>query len=458
MPREIDIVPFASNELNTDYLYTQREYYASSSQVYPSEDNSNNPLPKPLDIWYEKPNWGKIDTAGRLVFPDPDILRTISTDGLGAINFVADAYSDFKNFVLDARGRLRTSMTSFVDIQTPTKAHDNVVLAYQQYFENVLDQSFINVFLSDEDKYKISSFLDFAKEYILFTEVNPEIPHTLAGYLLSPRTDYRCSGLIIEFSDDRYDKDADKWVNYLSNDFFYDYVKLAASFGFYVRKNVPSAIAANLNSNRLKNYMVQYGVTNTAQFFAKYYLQAEYISYVSFKRYMFFSYASFISHRPRVEIIKYQNCIKKKLSDSSFKTKREIILRPADISYFDPTYSKFTSIYSDYTFMKLYIKIRLIEENVKLKKSQYNRLIDKLVFEYKKTDLFGAMLYFSNFLADKRKNNFSKLTRVKNNAMMSQNVSTGQGAGASASSYFPSTSTGATSAGSTGGGGSTSGY
>tara|TARA_R100001126_G_C4888048_1_gene183774 strand:+ start:16732 stop:18072 length:1341 start_codon:yes stop_codon:yes gene_type:complete len=419
MPREIDIVPFASNELTSDYLYAQRDYYNTSSLVYPKEDDFNNTLSKPLDIWYQKPNWGKVDTRGRLVFPDTDILRS-TVNGLSVVNFVADAYTDFKNFVLDARTKFRTSMTSFIDIDKPKKAHDNVVLNYQNYFENTLDQNFNNVFLSDEDKSSIMNFKDFSREYSFFVETNREIPHTLAGYLLSPRTDYRISGLIIEFGEDGYDNDTDKWNNYLSNDFFYDYVKLAASFGFYVRKNVPWAIAANLNSNRMKNYMVPYRTTSATQMFNTNYLQAEYMSYISFKKYMFFSYASFISHRPRIEIMRYKNCIKKTLSDSSFKTEREITLRPSEISYFDPSYSKFTSIYSDYTFMKLYVNIRLIEEKVNLTNQKFDSLIRRLVYEFENTDIYGAMLYFSEFLADKRINNFSKLTRLKSPDRMSQ--------------------------------------
>ena len=35
MPREIEIIPFANNDLDSDYLYSQREYYVSSSEVYP---------------------------------------------------------------------------------------------------------------------------------------------------------------------------------------------------------------------------------------------------------------------------------------------------------------------------------------------------------------------------------------------------------------------------------------
>lgn len=435
MPREIDLVPFASNDSNTDFLFSQREYYVSSSDVYPEQDQFNNTLPQPLDIWYERPYWGKVDTKGRLVLPDVTYLRSIA-NGLSAMNFVAAAYIDLRDYVLNARNRLRTSMTTFINIDDPIKAHDDVVIQYKDYFENTIDPGFVNVFLSDIDKNKIYNFLDFSREYFSFVEVNPEIPHTLAGYLVSPKMSYRNSGLIIEFADDQYDKDSDKWVKYLSNDFFSDYTKLTSLFGFYVNKHVPWSIAPNLYSTKMRNYMVPYRTTNIEKMFSKNYLQAEHISYISFKKYMFLSYASFISHRPRIEIVRYENCIRRTVSDSSYRTEREIALRPTEISYFDPSYSKFTSIYSDYTFMKIYVKIRLIEEGIKLNKLEYDRLITKLVLEYQGSDDYGAMLLFSEYLAQRRMKNFSKLTRRKKSDSMSSN-STNQ-SGGSLASYFPS--------------------
>ena len=85
MPREIDIVPFANNDLPSDFLYSQREYYVSSSDVYPQLDDNQNTLSKPIDIWYEKATWGKIDTKGRFVFADPAYIISVG-DGLGVMN------------------------------------------------------------------------------------------------------------------------------------------------------------------------------------------------------------------------------------------------------------------------------------------------------------------------------------------------------------------------------------
>lgn len=419
MPRKIDIVPFAENDLSADYLFEQRTYYVSSSDVYPQEDRYKKDLPKPVDMWYNKPYWGKVDTRQRLVLPSPGSLSLLTVESnLSTLNFVSDAYISFRNYAVDAASKLRTSMTSFIDIENPKKAYQDSVLDYKEYFENTLEPGFINTFLSEADKSNIDDFMDYLDEYLLFVKSNPEIPHTLAGYISSPFVSYRSSGMIIEFSYDDYDRDSNKWNKFLSNDFFYDYVKIASYYGFYVSKHVPWAIVANLNSKYMKDYMVRYNVSNMLDNFNLNFLQAEYISFESFKKYMFIAYASFLRHRPRKEEIIYKNCIKNKLSDSSFRTEREIKFRTFEINYFYPDYELFTSLYSDVFFLEAYTKIRLKEEKVTLDQRAYETLLLRL---FKTSgDIYNKLLTLSEFLAHHRKNKFNKLTRKTNSDSISQ--------------------------------------
>ena len=436
MPRKIDIVPFGDNDLTSDYLFTQREYYVANPEVYPQED-----LPKPVDMWYNKPYWGKVDTKQRLIIPDPDALLPISGE-LEVINFVADAYFSFRNFVLDATSKFRTSMSSFIDFDNPKKAHQDTILDYKNYFENTLEPGFINTFLSEKDKSEIENFEDYASEYILFVDVNPDIPHTLAGFISSPLVSYRHSGMIIEFATDDYDDDGNKWDNFLSNDFFDDYVRIAASFGFYVSKHVPWAIAANLNSQRMRQYMTNYGVTNIANNFNLNFLQAEFISFESFKKYMYLAYSSFITYRPRTERVIYNNCIKQRISDSSFKTIREIYFRPLELNFLAPNYQEFTRIYSDIFLLKIYVKIRLKEEKILLNKRQQEILMINI---YKtKGDIYNKIDTLSKYIASQRKNRFNKLTRKTKSVSMTEEI-------APASSYFSGMD-------GSGGGGGTTGY
>ena len=55
--------------------------------------------------------------------------------------------------------------------------------------------------------------------------------------------------------------------------------------------------------------MRRYNIDNMLQNFNLNYLQAEYISFESFKKYMFLAYTSFITNSPRKEKIIYKKTI-----------------------------------------------------------------------------------------------------------------------------------------------------
>lgn len=412
MPREINTIPFANNDLASDYLFNSRKYYVSDESVYLQGPG----IPKPVDIWYDRPLWGKVDQKQRYIIPGDEHLKPIS-DELSAMNFVADAYHDFKNYAIAARNSLKTSMTSFIDIGNPKKAYEDVVLQYQDYFVDFLEQEFANRFITDQKRATIDTFNDYSKLYMRFFDINSSIPHTMVGYLSSNFVSYRASGLIIEFSTDDYDKDEIKWEDFLSNDFFEDFTKISGNFGFYVNKHVPWAIVANFNSKGMRRYMLKYNLKNASDVFKGQYYPAEYISYNSFKNYMFLSYSSFLRRYPVVEKVSINNCIRSTFMESSYKTKRQLSLRPNEFSKGllenDIDFDSFLKEYGEMYFIKLYTKIRLAEEGIDLRTKEYNNLLMKIHRIMKKHDIVPAFTYFSNFLASKREKKFFALTREK---------------------------------------------
>ena len=237
MTRKILYEPFAHNGLPADYMFFQRKYYNTQPIIYPSN------LPRPIDMWNERPLYGKVDTFERFVFPFTPSLKTVGS-GLLAINFVADAYKAMATFMQGASAGARSSAGSLVHIETPVKAADDLPLLYERYFKEDLDPLFVGSFLTSLRQAEIKSFADYLRFYVTFARANPQFPHSQVDFLASNRVSNRVSGLMIEVpvaGDKRlpYDADKPKWDHFLSQTFFPDYAQIAEGFGFYVNKHIP---------------------------------------------------------------------------------------------------------------------------------------------------------------------------------------------------------------------------
>ena len=103
----------------------------------------------------------------------------------------------------------------------------------------------------------------------------------------------------------------------------------------------------------MKKYMDEYEIKSIEENFTNNFFLAEYLSYISFKKYMFSSYYSFITDLPRVERFRFHNCIRNNIIDSTYKTKRIISHRRTEFEWVpDATYEDFTNIYSDLYFIE----------------------------------------------------------------------------------------------------------
>ena len=418
MAKSITFEPQAKNDLASDHLFVQRKYYNTSDEIYPTN------VPKPIDIWYKKPLFGKVDTIGRYVYPDPVRLKPIRNNQ-SVLNFVADAYTDFANTIAAAVNGTRTCISSFIDVTTPVKAWVDINVLYDKYFVTQVNDPFVNGFLADTKTInKIVDFKDYMTQILAFVLASPETSFTKTSFLASNDVGNNCSGLIIEFANDQYDNDNWKWKNYLSNDFFEEYVHAAGAFGFYVNKHVPWSIVANLNSKAMKRYMEGYGLYDASQMFVNYYYQSEYISFEAFKRYLFASYTSFVEDSPFIEKVKVFNCIRKPiLGASKFNTVTKKIPRKKEFTESQsfeeveptiPFYEDFEKKYSNAYLFDKYIDIRLIETGFKVFKNKYT--YDKIKKATMKVlyskDIYDATIFLSeailshkNYLTSLKENN-----------------------------------------------------
>ena len=107
MPRQLsnNLIPFGENGLTPDFLYTQREYYLKSTEIYPVGPN----IPRPIDIWYQRPLWGKVDTFQSPIIPKNkylngytiQIFSGLEREKADSIFFTADSiYSELEIYTL----------------------------------------------------------------------------------------------------------------------------------------------------------------------------------------------------------------------------------------------------------------------------------------------------------------------------------------------------------------------
>jgi len=405
--------PFAKNGLPSDYLFVQRKYYTLEQRIYP------NISPKPIDMWFKRPLYGKVDTYGRFVYPNKANLKPIRENHY-VVNFVADAYTDFANIIESAVRTDRTCISSFIDVTKPTKAWEDLTTVYHKHYTNNIGQTFGNLLANDKNKLnKMIDFKDYMKYFIDFVSNNATFEFTKAAYLSSNKVSNRCSGLVIEFSNDPYDDDNLKWTKYISNDFFEEYVKIAGAYGFYINKHVPWSIVANFNSKAMKKYMRRYNLYTTSQVFRKNYLQSEYISFETFKKYLFAGYATLIGLKPYIETTTYNNKIRSTTMSSQYNTKfskrpRKVEFQNASITELRPEaprYSEFVDIYSEKYLFRKYIEVRLIEMGInnsatkkKIIKTAFTILAKKGIYEAT-IFLSEAFLSQKNYLTSLKENN-----------------------------------------------------
>jgi len=246
--------PLGKNDLGAMDIFQERKYY--KEQIYPNHFIA----PTPLDLWYERKYFGKIDNDGNAIFADNSKLKQLKNDNdpnIFALDFVVDAFNDFKSHFLFLNKK-QVEGTPFA-LLTPERATRHVLQDYDVWMDEVY-QRFSTGFMSKPSRQKkLIDFNSFVKLFNEFVQFNAHsIPLTLSKYIYSPLSSPSISGLMIEITSDSHGNDLDKFNHLISNDNFLCYVNSAEEFGFKIDKNMPGRMIADIKSPAMKKYMQTY--------------------------------------------------------------------------------------------------------------------------------------------------------------------------------------------------------
>jgi len=342
----INPTPTGKNGLSSFAAYYQRLLYR---ELYPSN------IWSPLDTWYDKQYYGKVDRIQNTVLIDPNALKTIKsadTPNLLAANFVVDAFEELAAHMRNAKlvgVCVSTGNSQMLDMKAQ-RAYEDPKAIYAGYLNTVFGS-----FADKTPRYtdKIVDFPSFVTEFLQHLKIiSGYVPITLTNYLLTGAISGFSSGLTISIDTAPFDDDEYKYESFIKDPNYTFYVRSAKKFGLIVNKNAPWLLTADLFSAAAIKQFSEYGTEeypiDEYNFFPAYYNLTYLFDMPILKQYIINSYRSYIDRNAHYE--------KKRFSEScgTFDVKR-VLRTPL------PTSNTSDDLPSDKELVDLYLSLRSIE-------------------------------------------------------------------------------------------------
>jgi len=247
----------ANNEQGAYRLFVNRKEYSDSAWEYPTK------RPTPIDLWYDKPFYGRMDSYANAVSVKNQYIKQFNNQSKNvfALNFVVDAFQnmvDFYNIGINV-GKVKTKNSSLVTLEAKEGwfSHDK---QYESYMSDVLYKTFNSSFMAKGRDDKVSNFDDFMIMFKKFLSKSvPGFPFTKVGYISSKRNDPLTSGLMLEILENvDCGDDQEKYDSFINDPNINFYLYSAQRYGFKVDKNAPWRLVADLGSPIMQKFMENY--------------------------------------------------------------------------------------------------------------------------------------------------------------------------------------------------------
>jgi len=373
----------ANNNLGSRQLFDQRLTY--SAFAYENLREEIRPVIKDFNR-DEFILYGRVDKNYRAVTVDQSSLVAIpDTNEQFALPFVASAITEFtKQVKIDLDKKKLAKFPFFRNLE--------VVRSYVPYDYvqvNMLNRAFDGFLYSQRALNKakdimnidmfIQRFVDFLMEYA------QENPLSSQAFVTSRFYDMSCSGLCIDFREENFSDDAVKMA-FIDSPYFDYYASLAAKFGFYVDKNMPTRLVSNLSSSATKKFIVSTGQTNPSptNVFIQNYNTAYRRDIEIFKNFMFISYRRYATTRPTVKETFIQ--------DGNLFTRyhqREFELA-----------AEYEKKYTNEFWTDFYVKLRNVESQLDFSENQIRTITNNAIQIEKSIDRLTSLNYINRVFMD----------------------------------------------------------
>lgn len=292
-----------NNFLNSRSIFIERKKY---DELFPES------VIRKIDLWDEKTLFGKVDRFNNPIILKNQMVRQISVDNnVYAVNFLADAFFQIKREFKEKERRKRINLDGsvFTDLE-PKKGFISVEVEYSKFL-NLLYSSF-GTFLQQNQNYQ--RLVDFSSFFILFKEFLTNLSNglffTKSSFILSKYCSPLCSGLMLEISNNSHSQDEEKVKKFINDRNFNFYQKTAKKYGFYLDKNAPWRLIANVNSPQMKEFMIKFGFKDKDDLFDRGYEKTSQNEFQQIKEIMVRFYNSYVFANP-ILVVRKRKCAEK---------------------------------------------------------------------------------------------------------------------------------------------------
>jgi hypothetical protein len=321
--------------------------------------------PYQLDTWYDKKKYGLVDNKKRSLIPKSELIASYQNDsGISNSNigFVTDAFLDMKKYNEDFfRGNKLDKNGSIYLTLNPVSTHVDIDDEYINFINSLYD-IFANKFLTEKGKKELKDINLFMKYFIEFIKISyTSVPLTRSEFIKSFICPSAVSGLEINFDEVNILNDIRlKTETYVNDNNFNHFVETARRYGFFVDKNAPWKIIADLESPVMKKYYKNFNVNSAEEVLANFYYVAYHSDLETLATVLVSMWNSFVSTEPlSIKNEKINGC---KNLFTEVGNKKQIDL---------PTFNKLFNIN---WLIRLYLFIRCLENSLKINQTKFENI------------------------------------------------------------------------------------
>jgi len=254
---------------NTDDSTTDLFFRRTAYDVYSYESDPNIPSDEVIKDFrtYESLFYGRVDTEQNVILPKNNYLVRLpskSQKTFYALDFVVDAYTDLLKTatmrIQDGGLPLQNadgSEEQYIGPYEIGRAYSNVGKAYNDHMKEIFNIFYDDYLLTRGKVDKVANFDDFMNVFEEFAKIGlaPAVPVNLSSFLLSRFGSILDTGLAIEIGELDHGDDEKKQDLFIDNRRFGIHKNLAAEYGFWIDKNAPWRLVANLGSSQMQAYI-----------------------------------------------------------------------------------------------------------------------------------------------------------------------------------------------------------